>query len=214
MRRVYLYTLYERIWHWFQAACILTLMATGAAMRRPEWFGIADFHTAITIHNVLGLLLTGNAFLALFYHLTTGEIRQFLPEPRDFITLAVRQANYYVRGIFRGDPHPFERGPMHKLNPLQKITYLVILNLLLPLQTATGLLMWGMEHRPESFPSFFDLGSLAAIHASGSWLFAAFLIVHIYLTTTGPTPLALIRAMIVGWDEIEDSHEPASESHS
>jgi thiosulfate reductase cytochrome b subunit len=28
-----------------------------------------------------------------------------------------------------------------------------------------------------------------------------FLIVHVYLTTTGHTPLAHIRAMISGWEE-------------
>ena len=33
--------------------------------------------------------------------------------------------------------------------------------------------------------------------------FAAFVIMHVYLTTTGHTPMASIRAMITGWDEVE-----------
>jgi hypothetical protein len=28
-------------------------------------------------------------------------------------------------------------------------------------------------------------------------------VAHVYLTTTGPTPLASIKAMMVGWDEVE-----------
>jgi hypothetical protein len=30
--------------------------------------------------------------------------------------------------------------------------------------------------------------------------------VHIYFATTGHTPMAHIKAMITGWDEVEDEH--------
>jgi thiosulfate reductase cytochrome b subunit len=206
--RVYLYSLYERIWHWTQAVCVLGLLWTGVEMHWPGAVRLAGFPTAVTIHNLLGLLLLGNALLALFYHLASGEIRQYLPEPHDFFTLAVRQARYYLRGIFRGEPHPFERSPRHKLNPLQQATYLAILNLLLPLQMASGLLLWGAEWWPGVVRAAGGVRGLAAVHSLGAWFFAAFLIAHVYLTTTGPTPLALLRAMIVGWDRIEDSHVP------
>ena len=33
----------------------------------------------------------------------------------------------------RGEPHPFEKQPGKRLNPLQQVTYLAILNVLLPL---------------------------------------------------------------------------------
>lgn len=36
---------------------------------------------------------------------------------------------------------------------------------------------------------------------SGQYLMLSFLIVHVYLTTTGHTPLAHIKAMISGWEE-------------
>jgi Ni,Fe-hydrogenase I cytochrome b subunit len=44
---------------------------------------------------------------------------------------------------------------------------------------------------------------MAAIHSLGSWLFVAFVIMHVYLTTTGHTPSTHIRAMVTGWEEIE-----------
>jgi thiosulfate reductase cytochrome b subunit len=207
MRRVYLYCLYERLWHWLQAFCILGLLLTGLELHWPDVFALTGFATAITIHNVLGFLLLGNAFLALFYYWSTGAIRQFLPEPHDFFTLAVRQLLWYVHGMFRGEPHPFERHPQHKLNPLQKITYLAILNVLLPLQVATGLLTWAGQRWPDALARIVTWQRvLSSVHSLGAWLFAAFLIAHVYLTTTGPTPLALLRAMIVGWDEREDNH--------
>lgn len=206
MRRVYLYSIYERIWHWLQAVAILGLIVTGIELHWPEAFRMLGFSRSVTVHEVLGFVVVGNAFLALFYHLTTGEIRQYLPEPRDFISLAIKQARYYLQGIFRGEPHPIQRGPDRKLNPLQEVTYLVILNLLLPLQVFSGLLMWGTQQWPETVSAIGGLPTLARIHTLGAWLFAAFLIAHVYLTTTGSTPLALIRAMIVGWDQIEDDH--------
>jgi thiosulfate reductase cytochrome b subunit len=200
MVRHQLYSRYERIWHWLQAAGILTLMLTGVSIHWPGLLGPAGFSTAVTVHNLLGFVLVGNAFLGLFYYVTTGTIRQYLPEPRDFITLSVRQAAYYVGGMFRGEPHPLEKTPQRRLNPLQQVTYMAILNVLLPLQLVTGLLMWGAQRVPDAVASIGGLGILAMIHTLGAWLFAAFVVMHVYLTTTGTTPLANLKAMILGYE--------------
>jgi len=45
---------------------------------------------------------------------------------------------------------------------------------------------------------------LGPVHTLGAWLFGAFLILHVYLTTTGPTPLAHIITMIRGWEEAHE----------
>ena len=123
-----------------------------------------------------------------------------------FFSQAVEQASFYLKGIFKGEKHPFEKNPEVRLNPLQKITYLAILNILLPLQIVTGALIWGAQHFPEFLDEIGGLGLLVPIHSLMAWFFAAFLIMHIYLTTTGYTPLAAIKAMIVGWEDIE-AHE-------
>jgi thiosulfate reductase cytochrome b subunit len=44
---------------------------------------------------------------------------------------------------------------------------------------------------------------VAFFHTLAAFLMLAFLIVHVYLTTTGHSPLAHIKAMITGW---EDQH--------
>lgn len=44
---------------------------------------------------------------------------------------------------------------------------------------------------------------IAPIHALAAWFFAAFVIMHVYLTTTAHTPLAGITSMITGWDHVE-----------
>jgi thiosulfate reductase cytochrome b subunit len=194
------------MWHWLQAAAILLLMATGLVIHNPDAFGVLSFSAAVGVHNVLGFLLMANAFLGMFYYITTGIIRHYVPEPREFVSLSMRQAMFYLRGIFRGDPHPLERTDERRLNPLQQATYLVILNVLLPLQLVTGLLMWSGQRWPSTVAAVGGLPTLSMWHTFGAWLFGTFVVAHVYLTTTGSTPLAHIKAMIWGYEELPGEH--------
>jgi len=203
LKQVYMYTAYERLWHWLQTLAILALIFTGLIIHRPETFTMFSFETAVRVHNVLAFILLINAFLAAFYHFASGEIRQFLPQPRGFFNQAFIQASYYLRGIFKGEAHPLEKKPEKKLNPLQQITYFAILNALLPLQVITGVLMWGAQRWPQVAEQVGGLPFLAPLHTLVAWLFAAFVVLHVYLTTTSHAPLANIKAMVVGWDEVE-----------
>jgi thiosulfate reductase cytochrome b subunit len=47
------------------------------------------------------------------------------------------------------------------------------------------------------------LQTLAPIHAVIAWLFAAFILVHVYMTTTGATPVEATKAMITGYEDVE-----------
>lgn len=203
LQEVYMYTVYERFWHWLQTAVILLLLVTGLIIHKPEMFGMFAFRGVVLVHNVLAVVLVANAVLALFYHLASGEIRQFLPEPHGFFNDAIVQAKFYLRGIFEGAEHPFEKTPERKMNPLQQITYLGILNVLLPAQIITGALMWGAQRWPAVANALGGLPVLAPIHSLVAWLFASFIVAHVYLTTTGHEPMASIRGMVLGWDEVE-----------
>ena len=44
---------------------------------------------------------------------------------------------------------------------------------------------------------------LAPFHTLIAWTFAAFIIGHVYLTTTGHEPLEGIKGMVTGWEEVE-----------
>ncbi len=197
-----LYTLHERVWHWLQAAAMILLLLTGFAIHYPDRFGIlGGMARAVGWHSWLGFALILNAALGLFYHVTAEKYHHYLPKMDDFTEGAIRQARFYLYGIFRGDPHPYEPDPRHKLNPLQKVTYLALLNLFLPFQVATGLLMWGANRWPDLFEKMGGLRMLGPAHTLGAYLFLAFLIGHIYLATTGRTPSSHLRAMITGWEE-------------
>jgi thiosulfate reductase cytochrome b subunit len=145
VRRVYMYTGYERLWHWLQSLAIMLLLITGLEIHMPGTVRLLGFATAVQIHNIVAFIVVINALLAAFFHFASGQIRQYLPEPKGFFSQAIQQSLYYVGGIFRGEPHPFEKSPESKLNPLQQVTYLAILNILLPLQVLTGVMIWGAE---------------------------------------------------------------------
>lgn len=203
LREVYMYTVYERLWHWLQTAVILILLFTGLIIHKPDIFGIFSFRYVVQVHNIMAAILIANAALALFYNLASGDIKHYLPQPRGFFNQAFVQAKYYLVGIFKGAEHPFEKSPNRKMNPLQQVTYLGLLNILLPLQIITGFLMWGAQQWPEIALRFGGLPYLAPFHTLIAWLLASFIVLHVYLTTTGPTPTANIEAMIMGWDEVE-----------
>ena len=212
-RKVMLYPLYERIWHWTQALAVLLLLLTGLEIR--DHVRLIGFERSVRLHNALGFFLVANAFLGLFYFLTSGAIKQYVSQPRDFATLAVQQVSYYLKGIFKGEPHPVERTAKARLNPLQKVVYLVILNLLLPWQILSGLAIWGLEKWPHLESTIGGLPFLLPLHALGAWLFAAFIIMHVYLTTTsGRRALSGIQAMVTGWEEVKDVEPLEQEASS
>lgn len=209
-RPAYMYSFYERFWHWLQAVTIMGLLFTGLGVHWPLLIVGADYGLVVWVHNILGFILVANALLAAFYHFASGEVRQFLPEPRGFFSEAIAQLVYYGRGMFRGDPHPFEKHPDKKLNPLQQITYLALLNILIPLQIVTGILIWGAQRWPALAEGLGGLGFLAPLHTLIAWLLGAFLLMHVYLTTTGRTPTTHLKAMVVGWEDVEvHEHEVA-----
>jgi len=209
VEEVYMYDAYERFWHWLQTITIVLLLFTGLIIHRPDIFGAFSFPYVVTVHNVLAFILVINAALSLFWHLVSGEIRQFIPRPYGFFDNAIVQAKYYLKGIFKGNEHPFEKTKSKKLNPLQQVTYFGLLNVLLPLQIITGALMWGVQQWPQAASLFGGLPFLAPFHSLVAWLFASFVVAHVYLTTTGVTVFDDIRAMVTGWEKVENYDELA-----
>jgi thiosulfate reductase cytochrome b subunit len=211
--RIYMYESYRRFWHWLQTASIVILLFTGLIIHRPDIFGIFSFRGVVTVHNVIAAILVINAVLSIFYHVATERMREYIPHPYGFFDDAIIQAKYYISGIFKGDPHPFEKRPDSRMNPIQKATYFGILNVLLPLQILTGALMWGVQRWTTIANWFGGLPFLAPFHSLVAWTFGTFIVVHVYMTTTGATPLEAMRGMVTGYEEVVvHKHEEEEES--
>lgn len=208
--RIYMYESYRRFWHWLQTTSIVILLFTGLIIHRPDIFGAFSFRGVVTVHNVIAVILVVNALLSIFYHIATERVQEYIPRPYGFFDDAIVQAKYYMSGIFRKEPHPFEKRPDSRMNPIQKATYFGILNVLLPLQILTGALMWSVQEFPAVANWFGGLPFLAPFHSLVAWTFATFIVGHVYMTTTGATPLEAMRAMVTGYEEVE-VHEHVEE---
>jgi thiosulfate reductase cytochrome b subunit len=201
MMTIYLYTRYERFWHWLQTVLILLLLITGLEINGV--FSLFGFKLAAEVHNFCGIFwLIAFAFFV-FWIFTTGEFKQYIPTTRKMFTVV----RFYAWGIFRGESHPVPKRKDAKHNPLQRLVYLSLAALLLPIQMITGLLYWGYNDWADWGLGWLSLYVVATIHLAGGFAVLAFLVVHIYMVTTGHTIFAHTRAMITGWEEVEEGTE-------
>lgn len=190
--KIYLYTRFERFWHWMQALIIICLLVTGFEIHGT--YTLLGFKTAVTVHNFLGLSWIVLFAFFTFWLFTTGEWKQYIPTTKKLLAMV----HYYSWGIFQGRPHPVQKTPGAKHNPLQRLTYLALSALMLPVQMATGLLYYLYNH----LDGMIQLPILAVVHTLVAFLLVSFLIVHVYMTTTGHSLFSHISGMITGWEEI------------
>jgi thiosulfate reductase cytochrome b subunit len=210
MKKIYLHPLPIRIWHWVNAVAFIILIVTGAQVRFGNVLHLFSFETAVNIHSWTGFILIANFFIWLVYYLVTRNIKIYIPpvhHPLEFAKKAIRQAKFYGLGIMVGDHNPHHSTPDNKFNPMQQVSYLMIMVLLIPLQLITGLLLWD----PKLFSPVINLvGGIQVIdilHVLLWIFFSAFIIVHFYLATLGHTTWAHIIAMFTGFEEEEEEEE-------
>jgi thiosulfate reductase cytochrome b subunit len=201
LKREYLFTRYERIWHWLQMTLILVLLITGFEIHSS--FSFIGFEKAVKVHNFAGLLWLISFFLFVFWLFTTGEWKQYKPTTKKMFSVIF----YYSYGIFKGDKHPFAKSSEAKHNPLQRLTYLALASALLPVQLLSGFLYWGYNNWGAWGIGFVHLNWVAVIHMAGAFAILQFLIIHIYMTTTGSTVFEHIKTMITGYEEIEEGEK-------
>jgi thiosulfate reductase cytochrome b subunit len=198
MIKTYLYTRYERFWHWLQTILILILLITGFEIHGT--FRLFGFHSSVDVHNYLGLSwLIAFAFFV-FWAFTTGEWKQYIPTTKKMIAVV----RYYLFGIFRGEEHPVPKKKGAKHNPLQRIAYLSLAAFLLPVQMGTGFLYWSYNSWEAWGLSFLSLEVVALIHMLGAFAILQFIIIHVYMATTGHSVFTHIKAMITGWEDIRE----------
>ncbi|MFW6259785.1 MAG: cytochrome b/b6 domain-containing protein [Tangfeifania sp.] len=208
MRKVYVYKGFERFWHWTQATLIIFLALTGFEVHGT--FNILGFEHAARFHRVGSWMLIGLIIFAIFWHVVTGEWRQYIPTTKNLMA----QIRFYSIGMFKGEHHPTKKTEVTKLNPLQRIVYLGFKLVLVPVTVISGILY--MFHKTIDRNEIvvvrdISLESVALWHTLGAILLMVFLVVHVYMTTTGHTPTSNIRAMVTGYEELEDENKETAE---
>ena len=105
---------------------------------------------------------------------------------------------------------------MSKLNPLQRIVYLGFKLILVPITIISGILYMLYKTFDQNnlvVIEDYPLASIAFWHTMGAILLMIFLVVHVYMTTTGKTPTSNIKAMITGYEEFNESEEVLPEQN-
>ena len=202
-----MYNQHTRIGHWLMVVCVGLLLVSGFQIHFPQQLNLLGYPTAVLLHNIVAAVFILNSFLLFFFHITTNEISQFIPQQTGLLRRIELQVRYYLIGIFRREKHPIAKTPARRLNPLQQLTYLGLFSVLLPLQIVTGILLWVAGWAPDLAVKIGGLSVVAPIHNLGSWIFLSFLILHVYLTTTGHTIFSNIKAMTSGWEETETTSD-------
>ena len=212
----YLYPAWLRLWHWANAILFLLLIASGVSMHfaGPDW--LIPFATARVIHNTTGILLTIGWIGFIVANARTSNGHHYRLQFRGLITRLVAQTRYYLVGIFRREPHPFHVSETMKFNVLQQLTYLSVMYALMPLLIISGWAFLYSVYLPETAFGIGSIWIIAMTHVVVSYLLALFLLVHLYIITTGETVFANLRAMITGWHRDttpgHDSPQPPRET--
>ena len=210
-KQVYVYKAFERFWHWMQAILIFFLAFSGFEIHGSYTF--FGFHDAVKYHNIAAYMLIVLIVFAIFWHFSTGEWRQYVPS---FNNIAA-QLNYYIFGIFKNAPHPTKKTVLTKLNPLQKLTYFGLKILVIPVIVTSGLLYmlyrYPQRHGIEAL-NIESLELIAIIHTIAAFLLVSFIITHLYLITTGEKVTTNLKAMLTGFEELDEHHDEDKKSSS
>ena len=195
--KIYIFKRFERFWHWTQAALIIFMMISGFEIHGV--YRLFGFGKAVSLHTVAAWSLITLWVFAIFWHFTTGEWKQYIPT----LEKADAMLKYYLTGIFTDAPHPFRQTTLTKHNPLQRLAYLGVKLLINPLIWVSGLLYLYYGSWGALGLSGLSLHWVALAHTAAAFMMLIFFIAHVYLSTTGHTPLAHIKAMITGWEETD-----------
>ena len=98
LKNIYLYARYERFWHWLQTALIILLLITGFEIK--GLYSLFGFQTAVKVHN-----FTGNTWLIaflffVFWVVTTGEWRQYVPTTKKMFAVTT-STGFFVENPIR-----------------------------------------------------------------------------------------------------------------
>jgi thiosulfate reductase cytochrome b subunit len=200
--RIYIYKRYERFWHWSQALLVIIMMITGFEIHGS--YSLLGFQKAVQLHTLSAWTLLVLWAFTIFWQFTTDEWKQYLPSLKNVFAMV----HYYTIGIFTNSPHPFRKTVVQKHNPLQRLAYLALLAFISPLVWGSGLfyLFYG-SWNALGIDKYLTLEFIAIAHTAGAFMMTAFFFIHVYLTTTGHTVFAHIKAMITGWEEAEPDHK-------
>jgi thiosulfate reductase cytochrome b subunit len=199
--QVKLFTGFERFWHWTQALLIFGMLTTGFEIH--GLYRLFGFEQALDYHIILAWTLIGLWAFAIFWHLTTGEWRQYVPTGKGLIPMML----YYGYGIFSGEAKPYHKTRRAKHNPLQRLAYLGFKVAIAPAIWISGLLLlFYAEWKETALGGILSFEVVAWVHTAAVFALLIFLVGHLYMSLTMGHPwYAQLKSMFTGYEELEET---------
>ncbi len=198
--RLYLYPVWLRLWHVLNAISFLILILTGLSMQYASIkYPLIRFDIAVSMHNTAGIVLLGLYVFFILGNLFTPNGKFYRIQLRGFIGRLKKQFHYYTRGMFRKESAPFPINEKRKFNPLQLISYVGAMYILLPIILITGVALIFPEMIFENVFGRSGIQLTALAHAIAGFFLSLFMVIHIYFCTLGKTPSANFKSMWNGY---------------
>jgi len=199
----YINPLPVRIWHWVNALGFILLILTGFQIRYVGILNVLSFETAVKTHNWVGFAVIANFLIWIGFYLFTDKIKVYHPEldAKKFFLNFFRQAQFYSYGIFKGEKSPHHVRPHDKFNPMQSMTYQILMLMVVPVQFFTGILMWDVKRFENLIEMVGGLRVVSTIHILIFILFVFFILVHAYMGALGRKPSTHYKEMFTGYEE-------------
>lgn len=205
-KKLYLYPLWLRIWHHVNAVLMIFLITTGISMQYSNpAYPLIRFDIAVSLHNISGVALTASYFIFLVGVLFTSIGRYYVVKTEGLLTSFARQLRYYLFGIFRGEKSPFKVTEKQKFNPIQLITYNVIMHAITPITFITG---WALIYPETIVLNVFGYSGImltSLVHSIAGFFISIFLIIHLYVITIGPSTTSNLKSILYGYHEEHDT---------
>jgi thiosulfate reductase cytochrome b subunit len=179
----------------------LSLIITGLSMQYG-FFSIR-FDIAVSIHNITGIILSISYVYYFIANFITGNLKFYRIKFKGFFNRLFLQIRYYTFGIFKKESPPFPVSAKRKFNPLQKLSYVVVMYIFVPLIVISGIALLYPQIIYDRVLGIPGIVVTDLVHISAGFVGSIFMIVHIYFCTIGPTTTSNFKSIITGYHELE-----------
>ena len=200
--KFYLYPAWLRIWHAVNALGIIILIISGLNLQfAAARFSILSFNLAVNLHNIAGVIVSIGYIVFFFGNIFSGNRKFYRIKVKGREKRLIKQAKYYLFGMFKGENPPYPISEKRKFNPLQKYSYVAVMYFFVPFIIVSGIALLFPEIIIEKVYTVSGITLTALTHAILGFLISIFLFVHIYVASIGKSPINNFKSIITGWHE-------------
>lgn len=204
---MYLYPLWVRLWHFINAVLIIILIVTGIILQHTgsdSSLLTTGFARAVRWHNVAAMILTLNYLVFVAGNIISGNGKYYRISEKNLLSDLGKQIKYFSWGMFKREKQPFPVTLENKFNPLEKVSYFLLMYFVLPMLILSGIVLL--------FPDMTIIKTFGThmyivtdiLHIILGLLVSLFLIIHIYICTIGIKPSSFFRGIITGYLESDE----------